>query len=123
MLIYKTDPYRLSESYELVNVLKRVNPKSSIEHLRELISNLRYKGIIIVSIEGKYGYKIPNKKNDLIGFYNRYLKSIIPMLTKMSIANNQIRKEFFDIDIFSENDNLDLIQKFINVMEFSKIEK
>lgn len=123
LLIYKTDPYRLSDSYELVNVLKRINPKSSIEHLRELISNLRYKGIIIVSIEGKYGYKIPNKKNDLIGFYNRYLKSIIPMLTKMSIANNQIRKEYFDINIFSENENFDLIQKFINIMEFSKIEK
>jgi len=122
LLIYKTDPYRLSESYELVNVLSRVNKKSSIDNLRELISSLRYKGIIIVSIEGKYGYKIPNKKNDLIGFYNRYLKSIIPMLTKMSIANNQIRKEYFDIDIFKENENLDLIQKFINIMEFSKIE-
>lgn len=122
LLIYKTDPYRLSESYELVNVLKRVNKKYTIEHLRELISSLRYKGLIIVSIEGKYGYKIPNKKNDLIGFYNRYLKSIIPMLTKMSIANNQIKKEFFEIDIFKENQNLNLIQEFINIMEYSKIE-
>ena len=122
LLIYKTNPNRLSESYELVNILKRVNDKSSIEHLRELISSLRFKGIIIVSIEGKYGYKIPNKKNDLIGFYNRYLKSIIPMLTKMSIANDQIKKEHFDINIFKENENLELIQKFINIMDFSKIE-
>lgn len=122
LLIYKTDPYRLCESYELVNILKRVNIKSSIENLREMISSLRYKGLIIVSIEGKYGYKIPNKKNDLIGFYNRYLKSIIPMLNKMNIANTQIKKEFFEIDIFKENENLDLIQKFINIMEYSKID-
>ncbi len=122
LLIYKTAPYRLCESYDLVNILKRVNPKFSIDNLRDLISSLRYKGLIIVSIEGKYGYKIPNKKNDLIGFYNRYLKSIIPMLKKMNIANNQIKKEFFDIDIFKENKNLDLIQKFINVMEYSEIE-
>lgn len=123
LLIYKTDPYRLCESYDLVNILKRVNIKSSIENLREIISALRYKGLIIVSIEGKYGYKIPNKKNDLIGFYNRYLKSIIPMLNKMNIANSQIKKEFFDIDIFKENENFDLIQKFINTMEYSKIEE
>ena len=44
------------------------------------------------------------------------------MLKKMSIANNQIRKEFFEIDIFNENENLDLIQKFINAMEYSKVE-
>lgn len=83
---------------------------------------MRYKGIIIVSIEGKYGYKIPNKKNDLVGFFNRYLKSIIPMLQKMNIANDKIKMEYFDINIFKENENFEVIQKFINAMEYSKIE-
>lgn len=122
LLIYKTDPNRLSETYELVNILKRVNPQITVEHLRELISKMRFKGLIIVSIEGKYGYKIPNKKDDLIGFYNRYLKSIIPMLTKMRISNDQIKKEYFEIDIFKENENLELIQSFITAMEYSKVE-
>ncbi|MDT0678789.1 DUF3800 domain-containing protein [Autumnicola musiva] len=122
LLIYKTDPNRLSETYELVNILKRVNPQITVEHLREIISRLRFKGLIIVSIEGKYGYKIPNKKNDIIGYYNRYLKSIIPMLTKMRISNEQIKKEYFDIDIFKEGENLELIQSFINAMDYSIIE-
>jgi hypothetical protein len=122
LLMFRADPNRLSETYELVNILKRVNNKSSKEHIRDLISSLRYKGIIIVSIEGRYGYKIPNKKNDLIGFYNRYLKSIIPMLRKMNIANETIKKEHFEIDIFNENEKLGVIQKFINIMEFEQIE-
>lgn len=122
LLIYKTNPNRLSETHELVNILQRVNPKASIELVREIISKMRYKGIIIVSIEGKYGYKIPNKKNDLIGFFNRYLKSIIPMLQKMNIANDKIKMEYFDINIFKENENFEVIQQFINVMEYSKIE-
>lgn len=122
LLIYKSDPNRLAETHELVNIIKRINPTASKEHLRDIISNLRYKGLIIVSIEGKYGYKIPNKKNDLIGFYNRYLKSIIPMLNKMNISNSIILKEHFDINIINEDKNLGLIQKFINAMEFHKIE-
>lgn len=122
LLVYKTNPNRLSETYELVNILKRVNIKATKDHLRELISSLRYKGIIIVSIEGKYGYKIPNKKNDLVGFFNRYLKSIVPMLQKMSIANDTIKKEHFDINIFKENENFELIQQFINAMEYSEVE-
>ncbi|GGK40429.1 MULTISPECIES: hypothetical protein [Flavobacteriaceae] len=121
-MIFRTDPNRLSETYELVEIIKRINSKSSKEHIRDLISTLRDKGVIIVSIEGKYGYKIPNKKNDLIGFYNRYLKSIIPMLNRMNIANEIIKKEYFEIDIFNENENLQLIQRFINIMEFEKIE-
>ncbi len=121
LLIYKTNPNRLCETYELVRIIKRVNNKATKEHLRELISHLRYKGLIIVSIEGKYGYKIPNKKNDLVGFFNRYLKSIVPMLRKMGIANKTIKKEYFDIDIFKENENFELIQKFINVLDYSEI--
>ncbi|MBA6315675.1 DUF3800 domain-containing protein [Cellulophaga baltica] len=122
LLTFKTDPYRLAETNDLVDIIKRVHPKATVEYIREIISTLRYRGVIIVSIEGKYGYKIPNKKNDLIGYYNRYLKSIIPMLKKMRIANDTIRKEHFDIDIFNEHENLHLIQKFINVLEFDKIE-
>ncbi|MDA8956433.1 DUF3800 domain-containing protein [Flavobacteriales bacterium] len=122
LLIFKTNPNKLAETYELVNVLKRINLKIEKEQIREIISSLRYKGILVVSIEGKYGYKIPNKKNDLVGYYNRYLKSIIPMLTKINIANNAIKKEYFEIDIINENESLSLLQNLINVVEYKKIE-
>jgi hypothetical protein len=122
LLNFKTNPNKLSETYELVNILKRVNLKAEKQHVREVISSLRYKGVIIVSIEGKYGYKIPNKKNDLIGYYNRYLKSIIPMLTKIGIANDVIKKEHLDIDVLEENENLSILQKLINIIEYKKIE-
>lgn len=84
----KISPKHFIYTYELVNSIKYYTGKDiSIENLRIIIRDLRYKGIIIVSNTKKGGYKLAVNKNDVFQYFNHYLKYVIPMLQKVDIAN------------------------------------
>lgn len=118
LLIFKISPDRIVTSKEIINVVKKIVPSFTQAVLRQSIQNLRDKAIIIASPQGKYGYKIPNKVDDLIGFYNRYLNSIVPMLSRIKKANDKLKIQTLNkIDILNKIENFNLLQKLIEVTE------
>lgn len=85
----KVLPYRYTQTYEIINALKHNTGKViTIDQLRLIIRDLRYKGAIIVSSSSKSGYKLPVNKNDVYIYFSHYLKYVIPMLKKVEIANS-----------------------------------
>lgn len=85
----KISPKHFVYTYELINSIRHLIGKEiSIENLRIVIRDLRYKGIIIVSNTNKGGYKLAVNKNDVYLYFNHYLKYVLPMLQKVEIANN-----------------------------------
>ena len=90
LLFYqKIAPFKLVETYELIPIVKR-DTKIEInqEQLRRNIRDIRYKGIMIISLVGKSGYKLASSKRDIINYFSHYMKYIVPMLQKVEIANN-----------------------------------
>ena len=90
LLFYqKIAPFKLVEIHELVSVInKNIGIEISQEHLRKCIRDIRYEGIMVVSIAGKSGYKLATSKNDVIDYFSHYLKYVVPMLQIVEIANN-----------------------------------
>lgn len=85
----KIMPFRYTQTYEMINALKHNTGKTiTVENLRIIIRDLRYKGAIIVSSSSKSGYKLPVSKNDVYIYFRHYLKYVIPMLKKVEIANS-----------------------------------
>ena len=82
-------PYNYIQTFEIVNNVKQNTGKEiSIENLRIIIRDLRYKGVIIVSSSNKSGYKLAVNKSDVSIYFTHYLNYVIPMLKKVEIANN-----------------------------------
>lgn len=82
-------PYNYIQTFEIVNNIKQNTGKEiSIENLRIIIRDLRYKGVIIVSSSNKSGYKLAVNKSDVSIYFTHYLNYVIPMLKKVEIANN-----------------------------------
>ncbi|WP_026461211.1 DUF3800 domain-containing protein [Adhaeribacter aquaticus] len=79
-LMFRTAPDRLIEKYEIIEKVKKSFPNFTEHHLRLCIQQLRDYGVLISSIQGKSGYKLPDRVEDIAGFYNRYLNSIVPMI-------------------------------------------
>jgi hypothetical protein len=120
LLIFKIMPDKLVTTKELIKVVKKVSTGFTQQSLRQKIQGLRDTGVIIVSPQGKNGYKIPNCLDDMIGFFNRYLNSIIPMLRRIKIPNDKIKiKTIDEIDILHEN-NFSVLQEMINLIESKK---
>lgn len=117
LLVYRTTPDRLVETHELVERVMRVNPNYSIEAARQSIQELRDGNVLVSSIQGKSGYKIPNNLNDIIGFYNRYLSSIVPMLRRVKISEKILKMESLNqVEVLSEENNLQVLAKLLEVM-------
>lgn len=107
----KVMPFRYIQTYEITNALKHNTGKEvSVENLRTIIKNLRFKGIIIVSSSSKSGYKLAVNKPDVHIYFGHYLNYILPMLKKVEIANsvflNKTVGEFIPLEEMNELKNL-----------------
>jgi hypothetical protein len=115
LLIFKTNPCRTVSTQELVNVVRRKGIKFSSQQLRTVIQDMRDKKVIIASLQGKYGYKIPNTKNDMIEFFNRYLNSVVPMLKRAKIANEQLQiNSVNEINLLHSEDSFEILRNLID---------
>ena len=82
-------PFRYTQTYEIINGIKYNTGKDiSIENLRIIIKELRFKGIIVVSSSSRSGYKLAVNKSDVHTYFKHYLNYILPMLQKIEIANS-----------------------------------
>ncbi len=118
VLMFKSFPDKLIETYEIVSRVQFLSPHYSDATLRQDIQALRDKGLLIVSISGKSGYKIPNKIEDMVGFYNRYLGMIIPMLNRIKISHQTLQlKSLNDINLLNKEYNLDILNELIKVVD------
>lgn len=107
ILIYKTSPRRMVEVGELIQRMRFYYPNFTKQNLRTCIQNLRDEGVLIASIQGKKGYKIPSSAKDILGFYNRYLNSIVPMIDRIEKCDRKLKLN--DIDLISENPDFSII--------------
>lgn len=107
----KVMPFRYTQTYEIVNALKYNTGKEvSVENLRVIIKNLRFKGVIVVSSSSKSGYKLAVNKSDVHIYFGHYLNYILPMLKKVEIANsvfmNKTVGDFIPLQEMDELKNL-----------------
>lgn len=67
LYIHRILPNRLVQTYELVNSIKYLTGvEISVEQLRIHIRDIRYSGVMVVSILGKSGYKLASNREDII---------------------------------------------------------
>lgn len=117
--MFRTAPDRLVEKYEIIEKLKRVFSHFTEQQLRVCIQQLRDDGVLIVSIQGKSGYKIPDRVEDVAGFYDRYLNSIVPMI--MNICNRKLLvNSLQQIDLLQANSNYFLLHELIKTLDKGK---
>ncbi|WP_418637531.1 DUF3800 domain-containing protein [Winogradskyella sp.] len=107
----KVLPFKYAQTYEITNALKYYSGKElSIENLRIIIKELRFKGIIIVSSSSTSGYKLAVNKSDVHTYFTHYLNYILPMLKKIEIANgvfaNKTVGDFIPLSDMEELKNL-----------------
>jgi Protein of unknown function (DUF3800) len=122
LLIFKSNPNKLVSTKELINIVKKRYGKYSQDILRQHIAFMRDNGLIIVSPQGKYGYKIPNSVSDMVGFFNRYLSSIKPMLRRIEKSNDLISlKTINDVNVIQQTSNFAILDKLIEAMQKDKI--
>jgi hypothetical protein len=120
-LMFRTAPERLVEKYEIIQKLKRVFPNFSEQQLRVCIQHLRDDGVLIVSIQGKSGYKIPDRVEDIAGFYNRYLNSIVPMINRLNICNRKLLvNSLQQVDLLQANSNYSILHELIKTLDKQK---
>ncbi|KAA5539119.1 DUF3800 domain-containing protein [Adhaeribacter rhizoryzae] len=120
-LMFRTAPDRLVEKYEIIEKLKKVFPNFSEQQLRVCIQHLRDDGVLIVSIQGKSGYKIPDRVADIAGFYNRYLNSIVPMINRLNICNRKLLvNSLQQVDLLQANSNYSILHELIKTLDKDK---
>jgi hypothetical protein len=107
----KVMPFRYTQTYEIITALKNNTGKElSIDNLRVIIKNLRFKGVIVVSSSSKSGYKLAVNKPDVHIYFSHYLNYILPMLKKIEIANsvflNKTVGDFVPLSEMNELKNL-----------------
>jgi Protein of unknown function (DUF3800) len=123
LLVFKTNPTKLVSTKELISVCKNRFGYYNQDHLRQNIAYMRDNGLLIVSPQGKYGYKIPNTKTDIINFYHRYLSSIKPMLRRIKKSNNLIAsKTINEVNILNETSDISVLSELIKTVEKLNIE-
>lgn len=57
------------------------------------ISDLRGKGVLIISPIGKKGYKLPTSEEELADFYNRLSSNVIPQLIRGNVLNDVLNEK------------------------------
>lgn len=82
------NPLRYISSKEIKANLKLQNVEISDPIVK--ISELRNKGVLIISPIGKKGYKIPNSEQEIAEFYNRLSGNVIPQLRRCFILNKML---------------------------------
>jgi len=76
---------------------------------------------LIASIQGKSGYKLPDRVEDIAGFYNRYLNSIVPMINRINICNRKLLvNSLQEVDLLQTNSNYSLLYELIKTLDKQK---
>ena len=120
-LMFRTAPDRLVEKYEIIDKVKIAYPNFTEQQLRVCIQHLRDNGVLIVSIQGKSGYKIPDRVEDIAGFYNRYLNSIVPMINRINICNRKLMvSSLQEVDMLRANASYSLLHELIKALDKDK---
>lgn len=87
----RRNPLRYISSKEIKTNLKNHNVEISDPIVK--ISELRSKGVLIISPIGKKGYKLPNNEQEIAEFYNRLIGNVVPQLKRCFILNNVLLEE------------------------------
>lgn len=115
LFFQKIAPFKLVETYELIPIIKRnTGIKITPDHLRRHIRDIRYKGILIVTLIGKSGYKLASSKDDIINYFSHYMKYVVPMLQKVEIANNIFKGKTTGDFIPLNNSEVSILKKMID---------
>lgn len=95
--------YLLQESAK--NPLRVISSKEIKRNLQERgyeigdpiskISSLRSKEVVIISPQGKKGYKFPTSEKELADFYDRLRKNVIPQLIRCRILNSVLQEKSY----------------------------
>lgn len=121
ILIFISNTSKLVASYEIINRVRIHNPKFSEADLRLCIRNLRDSGVLIASIPGKSGYKLPDCTSDIVGFYKRYLNNIIPSIKRIDLCNKRLKLDSVNkVDLFSSDPRLSILKDLIKVVQENK---
>ncbi|WP_207432227.1 hypothetical protein [Sabulibacter ruber] len=113
-MVHRSAPSRLVGTYEIIERVQIQYPSFNERAFRQSIQNLRDLGVIITSIQGKSGYKLPDRLDDIIGFYKRYMGSIVPMLNRVDHCNRKLVWSGIILeDILSTDENFGLLTELI----------
>lgn len=122
LMINQANPDQLVSSNDLIQIAQRYDPHFSQYQLRQAIAYFRDHEVLITSLIGKSGYKIPEKPEDLVNFFNRFVSNVVPMIKRLSIANTLIKKSTSnEIDIVKNHDEFGILQSLIEIVEKRKI--
>ena len=85
------NPFRVVSSQEIKqNLIKR---GYEIGDPIAKISSLRSNEVVIISPQGKKGYKFPTSEQELADFYDRLRDNVIPQLKRCHIINNVLQEK------------------------------
>jgi hypothetical protein len=113
---FKINPSQLVEIHSIQGSLSSLHKYITIEQIRTLIRDLRYDGILVVSVAGRSGYKLAKDENDIRAYFNHYLNYVKPMLRKIEVANNKLKKINSDKSLMDSQEFI-LLKQLINVNE------
>ena len=81
----RRNPFRYISSKEIKTNLRSRNVEIGDPIVK--VSELRDKGVLIISPIGKKGYKIPNNEQEIAEFYNRLNGNVQPQLRRCFVLN------------------------------------
>ncbi len=113
---FRINPNQLVDVHSIQGSLSRLHKNITVEQIRTLIRDLRYDGILVVTAAGRSGYKLAKDENDISAYFNHYLNYVKPMLRKMEVANNKLKKLDVDNHLMDSQKFL-LLKQLINVSE------
>lgn len=113
---FRINPNQLVDVYSIQGSLSRLHKNITVEQIRTLIRDLRYDGILVVTAAGRSGYKLAKDENDISAYFNHYLNYVKPMLRKMEVASNKLKKLDVDNHLMDSQEFL-LLKQLINVSE------
>ncbi|GGW49904.1 DUF3800 domain-containing protein [Arenibacter certesii] len=113
---FKIDPNQFVDVHSIQGSLSRLHRNITVEQIRVLIRDLRYDGILVVTAAGRSGYKLAKNESDISAYFNHYLNYVKPMLRKMEVANNKLKKLDVDNNLMDSQEFL-LLKQLISVSE------
>lgn len=118
LLNFNSDCNRLVPTYELLLVARRVATEFSEYQLRQAIAHFRDNRVLVMSLKGKQGYKMPSVPEDVFSFYNRFASHIVPMLRRISTANSLLRESSFNnFDFINQGDDIGILRSLLDTLE------
>jgi len=113
---FRINPNQLVDVHSIQGSLSDFIKNITVEQIRTLIRDLRYDGILVVTAAGRSGYKLAKDESDISAYFNHYLNYVKPMLRKMEVASNKLKKLDVDNHLMDSQEFL-LLKQLINVSE------